>query len=863
MPQEPSRKIRIYCICGQKMKIDPGMFGRDGKCVACKQKLRIPRADELDPNVREIYLSAHPEFLRTAPRLPKAPESSGDTLAFARKIVSTEPEPSATAEAPAALLLGAKAHQDTAERSQSNLSLEICRPLQEICSFQHNLEADLHRKDTGKRSPDKSALMAYRALVRRIREDMDQDFRTMMGELNTRLETVEQDILDTLAQLRQGALEYAAYQDRIVPLRRQREYFVHCLQNLQAWLQCNTAAEAGGLLPLDYEDIPCAAPTIMLPPPPPPGESLIALHLQAFRAALTQHTAMKEHHPAQTEAAHANVSAEVELQRAQNAVHFYRERLSQLLQDCTDDVQALKTALDKEDTTEKSSLLDYSVRRQREKGWRKALNDNIRIRALLRRAVEAKSPAEIPRAPTALVAQMAFSKSNRIQMDSWVAWLCSLILMMGILMPITRETVDDAAITRSVTLGFFFSASALAAVALAPMRLTRGLLLCLVWAAASLVWGYYLVYLRTDFGPTMQEMGRDPYWYLAPGVLLLCCAFVMASCAALISLYPFPRFRAVPFALFFCLIFGGLFYVGDAFGVYQPQPVLAGDAVQQTQRSGRPGIRQVSIPIENRGNRPLFVTSETNEKTGYVVQLEAAEAPVLAAGAAPLNTSPNAFRIADRRSWTPISQSADYNIRIPGGQQGMLRFELPPGRYDFTLRSTQHPDRIVQSLQLDVEALTPEETPRTIAQAETAESSSLPFPNEHVPMREERLQPTSETESATEEPEFAATDPVSEPGNDPATDTELDGAEEVVVQLRGVMDGEHTAPLFALSVRYTSGSVINDRYYLGQEIYPPWVIHEFNPARKTLTITDGDQLVIMERGRGIRLSETGDYLGVE
>ncbi len=46
------------------MRVSQEMFGRPGKCVAYRQKIRIPALDELPADVHEIYLKDHPEFLR-------------------------------------------------------------------------------------------------------------------------------------------------------------------------------------------------------------------------------------------------------------------------------------------------------------------------------------------------------------------------------------------------------------------------------------------------------------------------------------------------------------------------------------------------------------------------------------------------------------------------------------------------------------------------------------------------------------------------------------------------------------------------------------------------------------------------------
>ncbi|HRK35488.1 MAG TPA: hypothetical protein PLJ47_12900, partial [Candidatus Hydrogenedentes bacterium] len=66
MPSSELAPLRIYCVCGQKMKVSEDMFGRPGKCIACRLKIRIPHPDELPQKTDVIYLKDHPEFLRKA-----------------------------------------------------------------------------------------------------------------------------------------------------------------------------------------------------------------------------------------------------------------------------------------------------------------------------------------------------------------------------------------------------------------------------------------------------------------------------------------------------------------------------------------------------------------------------------------------------------------------------------------------------------------------------------------------------------------------------------------------------------------------------------------------------------------------------
>ena len=40
------------------------MYGLPGKCIACRQKIRLPREDELGEGISEIYIKDHPHLLR-------------------------------------------------------------------------------------------------------------------------------------------------------------------------------------------------------------------------------------------------------------------------------------------------------------------------------------------------------------------------------------------------------------------------------------------------------------------------------------------------------------------------------------------------------------------------------------------------------------------------------------------------------------------------------------------------------------------------------------------------------------------------------------------------------------------------------
>ncbi|MCL4216026.1 MAG: hypothetical protein KJ052_03335, partial [Candidatus Hydrogenedentes bacterium] len=74
-------QVRLFCRCGQKMRITPDMYGRAGRCVSCGQKLWIPRREDIAPNTTRIDLKDHPELLRKTGDAPRVVTKAKSTSA--------------------------------------------------------------------------------------------------------------------------------------------------------------------------------------------------------------------------------------------------------------------------------------------------------------------------------------------------------------------------------------------------------------------------------------------------------------------------------------------------------------------------------------------------------------------------------------------------------------------------------------------------------------------------------------------------------------------------------------------------------------------------------------------------------------
>ena len=143
MPGNAITHLRIYCICGQKMKMSSEMFGRPGKCVACRQKIRVPRQDEIPDGVDTIYLKDHPEFLRKSDRDSKSGSgkvrigvrSAGAEAGDEDAAVAVEEE---AADAPAV---------DTESERVSTVPIDVLDPLRNVCSVGYKLQRKLRALD--------------------------------------------------------------------------------------------------------------------------------------------------------------------------------------------------------------------------------------------------------------------------------------------------------------------------------------------------------------------------------------------------------------------------------------------------------------------------------------------------------------------------------------------------------------------------------------------------------------------------------------------------------------------------------------------------------------------------------------------
>ncbi len=97
--QQPDagRMLRVYCKCGQRMRVTDAMMGQIRTCVACRQNVRIPARSQVMPGVNAVYLRGNADFLSSMDAPHDAPEASAAPPPQTPKV---EPPPAAATHAP-------------------------------------------------------------------------------------------------------------------------------------------------------------------------------------------------------------------------------------------------------------------------------------------------------------------------------------------------------------------------------------------------------------------------------------------------------------------------------------------------------------------------------------------------------------------------------------------------------------------------------------------------------------------------------------------------------------------------------------------------------------------------------------------
>ncbi|MFO7774774.1 MAG: hypothetical protein R6W89_03155, partial [Candidatus Hydrogenedentota bacterium] len=388
MVKGESGRLRIYCICGKKMKVTPAMYGRPGKCVACRQKLRVPEASEIPEGAREIHLRDHPEFLRKP--LPRKSAS---------REASPEAAPPELPEPPAPDL--------GQEEVGESVPIDVFEPLRVLYSLDKKVERQLAAleqvgREDGEgeeRSANKAELLERLNEIEAAREKLDHLLRQRLMEVAIELASVEERLGEAHVSARVGDVSFDEYETRAAKLRARRDVLIRRRANLRGWLALEDLHMAGGYRDADFAEIPNDLTQIAFPHAEEPTGASAEGYCKALREALTERERLERRlqearrldEGAQEDGAKSledvRRECETRLQRTEAWLRYIRGRLQQLHADRKADLEMLRQ------TSAKSRKGAANESQQTVSQRDEALRAEL---AMIARALRAQTPGDVP-----------------------------------------------------------------------------------------------------------------------------------------------------------------------------------------------------------------------------------------------------------------------------------------------------------------------------------------------------------------------------------------------------------------------------------------------------------------------------------
>jgi len=537
MPSSEAAQLRIYCVCGQKMKVSEDMFGRPGNCVACRQKIRIPRPEEIPANTTELYLKDHPEFLRKVKHRP---------------IDESEVSP--------------VADTDDGKQKKSTAPFEVLEPLRLLCSLRAKADRQLRALDEVKSKrteddPNRAELIGFRTRIRSLQADLEEELRQRLMETAIELASLQEKIAALSVTVRVGEIDFPEYQEQIDRLRKKRDHFERRQTNLRGWLAVDDPHLAGGHMDVALSQTPKSLPRVTLPLEPEKSGPLLNTHVEELRDALDQRARaerkLSEARRMKTGAAMSERSieecmaeADAERTRARAYVQFSRERLEQLAEDYASDMEGLDAQLDHARGRLKAGRITRDQFNDIENRSRKSRSDLTKARSLVVRALNANTVEEVPRLRGTFVGRLAKpGQPSRTAAESWVAFV-SAALMLGVLfLPIAGESTP-LSLYRSLAaqdadahwlVSFPMVTAILAAlVSFIPHRAARGLLLAAIWLIAGLLSAVYLHESAYEMGVVAERLREGAPLLQRTGIVAFILSMGGLGLASAVALLP-PR----------------------------------------------------------------------------------------------------------------------------------------------------------------------------------------------------------------------------------------------------------------------------------------------------------------------------------
>ncbi|MGC8738052.1 MAG: hypothetical protein ACP5UA_05310 [Candidatus Hydrogenedens sp.] len=834
MSEPKDAELRIYCICGQKMRVQADMYGKPGRCVACRQKIRIPTKEELPPGITELYLKDHPEYLRKKSSREKS-EPISETTSDEEQVLS----------------------DFSGVYSLPFDSLEILQIL--ICAeykAQRYLQAIRQKKPIGKES--KTDLLEILSKIRRMRASLDDKIKNRRSEVLEQLKQVEKELGKIVVSFRTGDIEFKYYWKTVVPLRIRRERLMWRRKNLEGWLSTVSPELAGGYIDTDFSKLPDKVPDIVFPLEEEDKNisvlSLLIKEIQKYidlRADVEHKYAewrkMVEEGRVNPEVGEKGLAEwDARLKIIQSAISFYRERLEQLVADCELDLESIEKNINRIDKQKEAHIIDINKARELQEELFQARLDLIHTKDTARRAISANSRFDIPSLQGTFIARIGPDRGQiEIGADSWIAWFCSALLIMLIMIPMTQsQGLVSTEILVMMIIGLFISAILLALVGSIPYRKWRGIGLSILWVSYVFLFTLHINFAWYSVTPYGGDLRASPHGFFAFRVVSVYILLGLIGVAVWVSLYKDKRFRWIPLLSTIFTLLEVAIISTDCFGALQGNAILG--AAGRTEYIASTGNYRVEINIHNKGMRSVWLGNDIR----YV------PAPVYVNVIMEGNEKQN-FMPYEVTTETFSSQPIALVFNKEGGRIGptksiTLFYQLAPGVYIFRLEGKGNYYQPKQ-----IRLVLPEQKKENVP-PQKEENPVIENNKEKVIEKNEenntRIENNTVTDSATAEQSIFM-----ELQNTSETALRFLQEGEVLVFFHGfakVVDkteGNNSSPQFRVSLYTKDKKTMEQFFRLGDKIVGDWILSEFSPQRETITLNFKGQLFVATVGKYYKL----------
>jgi hypothetical protein len=366
--------------------------------------------------------------------------------------------------------------------------------------------------------------------------------------------------------------------------------------------------------------------------------------------------------------------------------------------------------------------------------------------------------------------------------------------------------VSDAWLAEAPVYILLACAAAVAYAAVIPKRSVRASVFATLWMVAGVLMSVAMHASRYSLDLAVG-VPYDELWIGRPGGMAFAVAYIAVLAAAVLAAGKSKKVWAfLSGAVIVEIILVGI-VVSDVAGFAVCRPYLQVAAPESAQPRS-----EVEIVVGNRGGRQLLLTaSRVNAPNIFLFAVERR------IGQNSWESVRVPWPIDIERTWrgTPVKAAVGSGDRLP------FRVGLAPGEYRVLLAGPKPADAVDQLFTLpgpasEVVTETPEEAPTDVP-------------------------PESESEGVVASP-AEPTPPVAP------------SASPLSVELRGLIISEGRAPIFSFVVRRGESPGDSTALSLGDTLYGPWKIREYNPTHNTVTISNEKEIIILRQGEPTTLS---------